>query len=225
MQHKGDTSKWIINLIILSRMRGHMPDKEKNQIQNLQRNVVELSMAYDATIEGFARAMDLREGEAEGHIHRVAEMAVDLAMAMGMDEADCQHIKRGAYLHDVGKMGIPDVILQKPGSLNDEETSFMRMHPQYAYDLLLPIPYLYLALDIPYRHHEKWDGSGYPGGLKGEDIPLGARIFAVVDVYDALTSERPYRSAWTKERALEYIREQSGTQFDPKIVKAFLKLN
>ncbi len=202
-----------------------MSEDEKNQIQHLQRTVVKLSMAYDATIEGFARAMDLREGEVEGHIHRVAEMAVELAKAMGLDEADCQHIKRGAYLHDVGKMGIPDVILQKPGSLNDEETSFMRMHPQYAYDLLLPIPYLNRALDIPYRHHEKWDGSGYPGGLKGEEIPPAARIFAVVDVFDALTSDRPYRSAWTKERALEYIREQAGGHFDPKkegVLKASL---
>ena len=201
-----------------------MPDKEKNQIQNLQRNVVELSMAYDATIEGFARAMDLREGEAEGHIHRVAEMAVDLAMAMGMAEADCQHIKRGAYLHDVGKMGIPDVILQKPGSLNDEETSFMRMHPQYAYDLLLPIPYLYLALDIPYRHHEKWDGSGYPDGLCGEQIPFPARLFAVIDVYEAMTHNRPDRAAWSRQVALSHIQQSSGTLFDPAVVEAFLRV-
>jgi HD-GYP domain-containing protein (c-di-GMP phosphodiesterase class II) len=202
-----------------------MTDEKKTlQIQNLQRTIIELSMAFDATIEGFARAMDLREMEAVGHIQRVTEMTVQLSKAMGVNEANMLHIKRGAYLHDIGKMGIPDVILQKPGSLDDAEMSFIRMHPQYAYDLLLPIPYLYHALDIPYRHHEKWDGSGYPGGLKGEEIPLGARIFAVVDVWDALISNRPYRMAWTKENTLEHIHEQSGKHFDPKVVEGFLRL-
>jgi HD-GYP domain-containing protein (c-di-GMP phosphodiesterase class II) len=192
-------------------------------IQNLQRTIIELSMAYDATIEGFARALDLREKEAEGHIHRVTEMTVQLAKAMGVNEVDRMHIRRGAYLHDVGKMGIPDVILQKPDALNDEEMSFIRMHPQYAYNLLFPVPYLFPALDIPFRHHEKWDGSGYPGGLKGEEIPQSARIFAIVDVFDSLTSNRPYRPAWAKDKALGYIQAQSGKHFDPIVVEAFLR--
>ena len=196
-------------------------DKSSLQIQSLQRTIIEISMSFDATIEGFARAMDLREKEAEGHIYRVSETTVLLAKAMSINEADCLHIKRGAYLHDIGKMGIPDAILQKPGFLTKKERSLVRMHPQYAYDLLFSIPQLYYALDIPYRHHEKWDGSGYPDGLKGEQIPLAARIFAIVDVYDALTSARPYRPAWLKERALNHIREQSGEHFDPNVVEAF----
>jgi putative nucleotidyltransferase with HDIG domain len=197
-------------------------EKKTLQIQNLQRTIIELSMAFDATIEGFARAMDLREKEAEGHIKRVSELTDQLAKGMDVNEADRLNIKRGAYLHDIGKMNIPDVILQKPGILNDEELSLVRMHPQYAYNLLFPIPYLYYALDIPYRHHEKWDGSGYPGGLKGKEIPLAARIFAVVDVWDALTSDRPYREAWSKEKAIEHIKSGSGTHFDPQVVKIFL---
>jgi HD-GYP domain-containing protein (c-di-GMP phosphodiesterase class II) len=199
-------------------------DNHSLQIQNLKRTIIEISLAYDATIEGFARAMDLRERETEGHIHRVSETTVRLAKAMGVIEADTVNIRRGAYLHDIGKMGISDLILQKPTALTDEELSTVRMHPTLAYKLLLPIPYLYAALDIPYRHHEKWDGSGYPDGLKAEQIPLAARIFAVVDVYDALTSKRSYRPAWTKESALKFIREESGKHFDPRVVEAFLQL-
>jgi HD-GYP domain-containing protein (c-di-GMP phosphodiesterase class II) len=198
-------------------------DQKALQLQNLHRSMVELSLAYDATLEGFARAMDLREREADGHILRVAEMTVHLAISIGVKDAEILNIRRGAYLHDIGNMAIPDLILHKPGSLNDEELSLVRMHPQYAYNLLISIPFLFPALDIPHCHHEKWDGSGYPGGLKGEAIPLAARIFAIVDVYDTLTSNRPYRPAWPKGEALEYIREQSGKHFDPKIVDAFLR--
>ncbi|MDO8690689.1 MAG: HD-GYP domain-containing protein, partial [Dehalococcoidia bacterium] len=148
---------------------------------------------------------------------------VDLARAMDYSEAELAQVRRGALLHDIGKMGVPDSILLKPGSLTEEEWVAMRKHPTYAYDLLRPIAYLRGALDIPYCHHEKWDGTGYPRGLKGEQIPLPARIFAVVDVWDALTSERPYRPAWDPERALEHIRSTSGSDFDPRVVEAFLR--
>jgi PAS domain S-box-containing protein len=191
----------------------------------LERANVELIRAYDATIEGWGRALDLRDEETEGHSQRVTELTVQLAREMDMSEEALVHARRGALLHDVGKIGIPDSILRKPGKLNDEERRTIERHPQLAYEMLLPIPYLLPALDIPYCHHEKWDGTGYPRGLKGEQIPLAARIFAVADVYDALTSDRPYRKAWPKEKALAYIHEQSGKHFDPRVVEAFFKVN
>jgi len=141
---------------------------------------------------------------------------------MGVSAAEIEPMRRGALLHDIGKMGIPDRILLKPGSLTDSEWAVMRQHPTFAYELLSPITYLQSAMEIPYCHHEKWDGSGYPRGLRGEQIPLAARIFAVVDVWDALRSNRPYRDAWTEDRALEYIRSAAGTHFDPRVVEAFL---
>ncbi|MEW5721207.1 MAG: HD-GYP domain-containing protein, partial [Chloroflexota bacterium] len=147
-----------------------------------------------------------------------------LARALGMSEAELVHVRRGALLHDIGKMGIPDAILLKPGALTDQEWEIMRKHPQYAYELLSPIAYLRPALDIPYCHHEKWDGTGYPRRLKGEQIPLVARIFAVVDVWDALHSDRPYRRAWSEEQAREHIRTQAGIHFDPRVVKLFLEM-
>ena len=192
--------------------------------KGLQLSNIELSMAYDATIEGWSRALDLRDKETEGHTQRVAEMSQRLARAMRINEAELVNMRRGALLHDIGKMGVPDAILLKAGQLTDEEWVIMRQHPQFAYDMLSPIAYLKPALDIPYCHHEKWDGSGYPRGLKGEGIPLAARIFAVVDVYDALTSDRPYREAWSKEKTLEYIREQSDTYFDPQVIEAFMEM-
>jgi len=190
---------------------------------NLQRSNTELSQAYDATIEGWSRAMDLRDKETEGHTQRVANLTVRLARKTGISEDEIVHIRRGALLHDMGKMGVPDDILLKPGPLTDIEWIEMRRHPQYAYDMLSPIAYLRPALDIPYCHHEKWDGSGYPRGLKGEAIPLAARLFAVVDVWDALTSDRPYRKAWDREKVIEHIKSLSGTHFDPKVVKVFLE--
>ena len=141
-----------------------------------------------------------------------------------MSEDDLVYVRRGALLHDMGKLGIPDAILQKPDKLTDEEWKIMRMHPQFAYDMLSRVEYLKAALDIPYCHHEKWDGSGYPRGLKGEEIPVAARIFAVVDVWDALTSDRPYRPAWSKEDTLAYIREQSDKHFDPQVVELFFRV-
>ena len=193
-------------------------------IENLQTTNTELIQAYQATIEGWARAMSLRDHETEEHSKRVTNMTLRLARAMGISEQELIHIQRGALLHDIGKMGIPDNILLKPEPLTDEEWEIMKKHPQLAYEMLKPIRYLQPATDIPYFHHEKWDGSGYPCGLKGEEIPLSARIFAVVDVWDALISSRPYRSAWKKEKAIEYIRAQSGIHFDPQVVTLFLEL-
>ena len=190
----------------------------------LQRSHLELSLAYDATIEGWSRALDLRDKETEGHTQRVTTLSVRLATRLGLSDAEIVHMRWGGLLHDIGKMGVTDSILHKPGPLNEEEAKAMRRHPGYAYDMLMPISYLRPALDIPYSHHEKWDGSGYPLGLKGEDIPLVARIFAISDVFDALTSDRPYRKAWSVEKTLEYLKSQSGMHFDPKIVDAFLNI-
>ena len=187
----------------------------------LSRSNTDLLRAYDSTIEGWARALELRDMETEGHSQRVTEMTLRLARRFGIDGPELMHVRRGALLHDIGKMGIPDDILNKPGALSDEEWEIMRKHPVYAYEMLSPIQYLRPALEIPYCHHEKWDGSGYPQGLKGEDIPLPARIFAVVDVWDALRSDRPYRAAWPDEKALGYIQEQSGKHFDPRVVELF----
>jgi len=192
--------------------------------EDLQRSNVQLILAYDTTLEGWSRALELRDFETEGHTRRVTEMTLRLARDVGMDEAELVHVRRGVLLHDIGKMGVPDAILHKTGPLTDEEWEVMRKHPTYAQELLLPIPHLRPALDIPYCHHEKWDGSGYPRGLKGEGIPLAARVFAVVDVWEALTSDRPYRPAWPEEKALDYIRQQAGKHFDPQVVEAFLEL-
>jgi response regulator RpfG family c-di-GMP phosphodiesterase len=198
---------------------------DKGQIfAGLQRSNLELSMAYDATIKGWSGAMDMRDHETEGHTQRVTEMTIRLAEIMGFSGEDIVQLRRGALLHDIGKLSVPDSILLKPGELTEEEAVIMRKHPQSAHDLLQPITYLQPALDIPYCHHEKWDGSGYPLGLKGENIPLAARIFTVIDVYDALRTDRPYRKAWSETEVVKFIREQSGISFDPKIVDKFLKL-
>ncbi|MBN8579856.1 MAG: response regulator [Anaerolineae bacterium] len=190
---------------------------------SLQEAHTQLLKAYEATIEGWSHAMDLRDRETEGHSHRVAELTIELAKKFGMDESELVQARRGALLHDMGKLGVPDHILHKSGALNDEEWVFMKKHPQLAYDMLYQVEYLRHALDIPLCHHEKWDGTGYPRGLKAEEIPLSARLFAIVDVWDALTSARPYRPAWTNEDALQYIRDQAGKHFDPAIVEFFLK--
>jgi putative nucleotidyltransferase with HDIG domain len=193
-------------------------------LANLQATNQELIQAYDATIVGWSHAMDLRDREAEGHTQRVTSLTGQMAHAMGVPEFQLSHIRRGALLHDIGKLGVPDDILFKPGSRTSEEWVIMQKHPEYAYDMLSSIQYLKPALAIPYFHHEKWDGSGYPVGLQGEQIPLEARIFAVIDVWDALTSDRPFRAAWKKEEALAYIREQSGKHFDPQVVEVFFKV-
>jgi PAS domain S-box-containing protein len=178
-----------------------------------------LQQTYDTTLEGWARALDLRDHGTEGHAQRVTQLSLQLAEILEIPDEDRINIRRGALLHDIGKIGIPDTILLKPGKLSAEEWVIMRKHPQFAYDLLSPIDYLHPALDIPFCHHEKWDGSGYPQGLKGKEIPLSARIFAIVDVLDALCSDRPYRKAWPLNKAKSYVMEQSGTHFDPLIVQ------
>ena len=192
--------------------------------EELQKTNLNLSMAYDATIEGWSKALDLRDRETEGHALRVTEMTVQLADTLGISPTDLVHIRRGALLHDIGKMGVPDSILNKPGPLTEEEWAIMHRHPDFALDMLSPISYLRQALDIPYGHHERWDGSGYPRHLPGDQIPIAARIFAVVDVWDALISDRPYRKAFTREAAVEFIRKNSGEQFDPRVVEAFLRM-
>ncbi len=192
---------------------------------DLQRANVDLVLAYDSTLEGWSRALDLRDRETEGHTLRVMEKTLQLARAMGLSDDELVHVRRGALLHDIGKMAIPDSILLKPGPLSDDEWVIMRKHPVHAYELLSPIPYLRMALDIPYCHHEKWDGTGYPRGLKGEQIPKAARIFAVVDVWDALRSDRPYRRALTEGAVREHIASLSGTHFEAKVAELFLRMS
>ena len=184
----------------------------------------ELLTAYDKTIEGWSKALDLRDKETEGHTQRVTDLAIKLARAVGIPEADLEHVRRGALLHDIGKMSVPDSILLKPDKLTDEEWVIMRNHPVYAYEWLSSIKFLEPALCIPYCHHEKWDGTGYPRGLKGDQIPLTARIFAVVDVWDALSSDRPYRPAWGAEKVREHMLAESGTHFDPQVVDVFMQM-
>jgi putative nucleotidyltransferase with HDIG domain len=191
---------------------------------DLQESNEELEIAYQATLEGWVRALDLRDRETEGHTKRVTALTQKLATAMGVSDADLVHITRGALLHDIGKMAIPDGILLKPAKLSEDERKLIEKHPVYAFEMLSPIKFLLPALDIPHCHHEKWDGSGYPRGLKGEDIPFAARIFAVVDVWDALVSDRPYRKGIKPAEIREHIRRDSGIHFDPEVVEAFLKL-
>ena len=192
-------------------------------LTSLQSSNIELLNSYEATLKGWVDALDMRDHETEGHTQRVTELSLKLARLMGIKDKETINFQRGALLHDIGKVAISDTILNKPGPLTEEEWVIMRKHPLFAYQLLSKSRYLIPALDIPYCHHEKWDGSGYPRKLKGEAIPLTARIFAIVDVWDALISDRPYRKVWTKKKALEYIREQSGKHFDPQVVKFFLK--
>jgi putative nucleotidyltransferase with HDIG domain len=184
----------------------------------------ELRKAYDTTLEGWSRALEIRDKETEGHSQRVTQLTLRLARACGLRGEDLDYIYRGALLHDIGKMAIPDAILSKKTSLDDEEWTVMRTHPKIACDMLSAIAFLQPALVVPAYHHERWNGEGYPSGLKGEEIPISARIFSVVDVWDALLSDRPYRKAWKKEQALQYLKEQSGKQFDPAIVERFIAL-
>lgn len=201
---------------------------ERRRIAQLEGELSELRMelafTYDATIEGWARALEIRDGDVSGHTFRVTELAVRFAIELGLDQEKIIDVRRGALLHDVGKMGVPDDVLLKSGPLTDTEWKVMREHPQLAYDMLSPIKYLRKALEIPYCHHEHWDGSGFPRGLKGKEIPLSARIFALVDVWDSLRSDRSYRRAWTEDKVLAYIKELSGTIFDPELVPLFIKL-
>ncbi len=193
-------------------------------VSSLNRSQKDLVKAYDTALNGWAKALELRDEITEGHTLRVVELTVLLAKEFGFEGLALEQVRRGALLHDIGKMAIPDSILQKPGKLTPDEWETMRRHPEYAYEMLKDIEFLQGAVDIPYCHHEKWDGSGYPQGLKGEEIPLPARIFAIVDVWDALISDRPYREAWPLDKTLEYLREQSGSHFDPQVVEVFAKV-
>ena len=192
--------------------------------EELQRSNYELALAYNRTIEGWSHALDLRDRETKDHTSRVTETTIMLARMAGMSEMEIMHVKHGALLHDIGKMGIPDSILLKEDKLTEEQWGIMRKHPEFAYEMLFPIEYLRPALDIPYCHHERWDGTGYPRGLKGEEIPLAARLFAVVDVWDALCSDRPYRKGWSEDKVRQHIRSQAGTHFDPQAVDLFLRV-
>ncbi|MBL8063002.1 MAG: PAS domain S-box protein [Anaerolineales bacterium] len=198
--------------------------ERKHAEEALQQAHNQLRDAYEKTIEGWVRALDLRDRETEGHTQRVTELTIKVASRLGFTEEELSHIKRGALLHDMGKMAIPDEILQKPGPLNETEWEKMRQHPVYAYDMLSPIAYLHPALEIPFYHHERWNGSGYPHGLKGEQIPLSARLFAIIDVWDALCSDRPYRKKLPRDQVISYLQEKSGSLFDPKLVELFLSV-
>jgi response regulator RpfG family c-di-GMP phosphodiesterase len=206
----------------LARSFNQMVASLKRSESELIRAHEDTIQAYDRTIEGWCKALELRDNVTEGHTQRVTELTLQIATQMGISEQEHIHIRRGALMHDIGKMAIPDAILKKPGSLDDDEWIEMRMHPIYAFDMLSRISYLGPSLAIPYCHHEKWDGSGYPRGIAGEKIPLAARIFAIADVWDALRSDRPYRKALPASTALDYIQENKGTHFDPQVVDAFL---
>jgi len=214
--------EWLDYLAMLASLAGIAIDSHR-LVSDLQQTNRELIAAYDATIEGWSRALDLRDRATWGHSDRVASLTVRVARRLGVPEEDLVHIRRGALLHDIGKMATPDTILLKPGKLTEEERAIMEQHTTHAYEMLSPIEFLRPALDIPFCHHERWDGSGYPRGLKGEEIPLGARVFAVVDVFDALTSDRPYRSGWSRDKALEHICALAGSHFDPRVVEAFMQ--
>ncbi|MCP4141022.1 MAG: GAF domain-containing protein [Chloroflexi bacterium] len=192
--------------------------------EDLKDSNEELARAYDTTLEGWGKALELRDKETQGHTLNVTDLTLQLSRKLGVSENNLIHIHRGALLHDIGKMGIPDAILRKPGPLSKEEWAIMRQHPVFAYQMLSSIPYLLPALDIPYSHHERWDGQGYPQGLKGEDIPIAARVFSVIDVWDALLSDRYYRKAWDRKTIINYLKNESGTRFDPKVVTEFLKM-
>lgn len=215
--------EWLEFLEALARQTAIAVDNA-SLFDDLQRTNMELTIAYDATLEGWVKALDMRHKETEGHTRRVVELATRLGRAFGLSETEQVQLRRGALLHDIGKMGVPDGTLMKPASLNEGEWDQMRRHPQYAYDFLAPIAFLRPSLDIPYCHHEKWDGTGYPRGLKGEEIPMFARIFAIVDVYDALRSDREYRPAWPEDKVREHLRSLSGSHFEPVVVDTFLRM-
>jgi len=193
-------------------------------IKSMRDSKNQILASYDNTLMGWSKALEYRNEETKGHTDRVLELMVKAARGLGIEESKMDHIRRGALLHEIGKMGIPDMILNKPHALTEEEQQIMHRHPVYACEMLKDIEFLKPALSIPYCHHEHWDGSGYPQGLRGEEIPIEARIFALVDAWDAITTDRPYRLAMTKEEAIKTIRNEIGTHFDPGIGERFLKL-
>jgi putative nucleotidyltransferase with HDIG domain len=199
-------------------------NREHNFAQ-IQRSEIEIRAAWELTLEGWARALEYRHKETEGHSRRVTEISIVLARALGCNEEEILHIRHGALLHDIGKLAIPDKILLKTGPLDSEERAIIEQHPVLAHEMLEPIEFLRIAISIPYCHHERWDGAGYPRGLKGEEIPFFARIFTVVDQWDALSTNRPYRKAWPPEEVVGYLHENKGVIFDPVIVDVFVGLN
>ena len=208
-----------------SRTRSASPSRTRSLYESLQRSHEELERAYDATIEGWSLALEMRDDEDAGARPPGGGPRGRAGSRSGHPARwPLVHLRRGALLHDIGKMVVPDAILHKPGPLDEEEWAVMRRHPENGRDFLKKVAYLEPALDIPYAHHERWDGTGYPRGLRGEEIPLAARAFAVADAFDALTSDRPYRSAWTEKAALEYVREHAGSHYDPAVVAALLRL-
>ena len=213
-----------ITLRALQQIATHEQELEEINSE-LQQTNYELIQAYESTIEGWGHALDLRDQETEGHSQRVAVMTREIAREVGIPEEDLVHLTRGALLHDIGKMAISDNVLLKESKLTTEEREIMRLHPLHAYEMLSSIEYLKPALDIPYSHHERWDGSGYPQGLKGDEIPLGARIFAIADTWDAMTNERRYHKPWSAELACEHIKTRAGSHFDPELVEVFLKIS
>jgi HD-GYP domain-containing protein (c-di-GMP phosphodiesterase class II) len=204
--------------------RMSLREQTEHLLEDLKVSNRELTEAYDTTLEGWAKALELRDRETEGHTRRVTELTLHLARYIGMSEPELVNIHRGGLLHDIGKMGVPDHILKKTGALTDSEWVEMRKHPQHAYNMLAPIAYLRGALDIPYCHHEHWDGSGYPRGLKGDQIPIAARIFSVVDIWDALISDRTYRKAWPQHKVVQYLKDNAGQILDPIAVQKFLEM-
>jgi len=215
-------AEWVEFLSSLSTQAAIAIDNA-NLFNDLQRTNVELNLAYDATIEGWSRVLEARGIETSGHTRRVADLTIQLGEAAGLSQAELVHLRRGALLHDIGMLSIPESVLVKAGPLSETERAIVQQHPDYGFGILAPIVYLRPALDIPYCHHERWDGSGYPRGLRGDLIPLAARMFAVVDTWDALRAEKPYRAAWSDAAALSYLQAKAGTQFDPGIVNLFVQ--
>jgi putative nucleotidyltransferase with HDIG domain len=196
----------------------------ENSLERVKESETELQANYDLTLEAWAKVLEYRDRETEGHSRRLVELSTRLAKEMGVDEKEIANLRRGALLHDIGKLAIPDDILLKPGELNDAERKLLQQHPVYAKQMLSQISFLQPAVEVAYSHHERWDGLGYPEGLKGTDIPLSARMFAIIDQWDALTSDRPYRKAWSQESVIAYLRENSGKIYDPEIVTVFLRI-
>lgn len=196
----------------------------ERHLERVKESEAELRKNYDLTLESWAKVLEYRDKETEGHSRRLVELSARLGRALGLSAEEINHLRRGALLHDIGKLAIPDEILLKPGVLNDVERKTMEQHPEYAKQMLAQVAFLQPSIEVAYSHHERWDGLGYPQGLKGEAIPLSARIFAVIDQWDALTSDRPYRKAWTKENVIAYLQENAGKIYDPEIVKVFLKI-
>ena len=213
-----------ILLLVAATVTSVVAGNLENNFERVKKSEGELRKNYDLTLAAWAKVLEYRDKETEGHSRRLVELSTQLARALNRSEEEIVHLRRGALLHDIGKLAIPDDILLKPGELNDAERGMMQQHPTYAKQMLSQVSFLQPAVEIAYGHHERWDGLGYPEGLKGEAIPLSARIFAVVDQWDALTSDRPYRKAWTREHVIAYIQENAGKIYDPEIVNVFLTI-